>query len=271
MTTPGPGVEERDVVSPEPSGDDPNAPLTVRKAAMLTAALGIVHALLVMVALLLIKTRAPGVKATDVELLAFYGDPDQRRIFVTAGLYLIPFAAIAFIWFLVALRAWVRFSSRRETELLSNVQFVSGIIYTALLMAAGAALTVLAVSVELSDVAIDPLVARQFPQYGTSLILVFAMRMAAMFVLTTANITRSAKILPRWFALLSIGVAAGLLLTASFSPWLILVFPAWILVFCVILIDRARRIPGGRVLPDGIERILPRSRLSYLRGKRPGP
>ena len=253
----------------EPSDDDPHEPLTVRDAALLTAALGIIHALLVVVALMLIKTRAPGVRATDAELLAFYSDPDQRRVFVTAGLYLIPFAAIAFIWFLVALRAWVRFSTRRETILLSNVQFVSGIIYTALLMAAGAAMTVLAVSVELSDGPIEPLVARQFPQFGTSLILVFAMRMAAMFVLTTANITRSARILPRWFALLSVAVAVGLLLTASFSPWLILVFPAWIFVFCVILVVRARRIPVTHVLPDRIAPVQLRPRVDDLRDDRP--
>lgn len=253
----------------EPSEDDLHHPLTVRKAATLTAILGIIHAILVIVALLLIKTRAPDVRASDAALVAFYSDPDQRRIFVIAGLYLIPFAAIAFIWFLVALRAWVRFSARRENVLLSNVQFVSGIIYTTLLMAAGAALTVLAVSVELSGGSIDPLFARQFPQFGTSLILVFAMRMAAMFVLTSANITRSARILPRWFALLSVGVAAGLLLTASLSPWLILVFPAWILVFCAILLVRIRRIPGEQLLPDRIERVLPGSRLDSLRRKTP--
>jgi hypothetical protein len=145
---------------------------------------------------------------------------------------------------------WIRGSARREKVLASNVQFVSGIIYTTLLLAAGAAMTVLAVSVEMSDAPIDPIVARQFPQYGTSLILVFAMRMAGMFVLTTTTITRSAKILPGWFAALSVVVAAGLFLTASLSSWLILVFPGWILVFCGILIDRARKIPREHILPE---------------------
>lgn len=234
----------------EPSGEDPQHPLTVRKAAILTAALGVIHALLVMSALLLIKTRAPDVRASDADLLDFYRDPEKRRVFIIAGLYLVPFAGIAFIWFIVALRMWIRGSARRANVLVSNVQFVSGIIYTTLLLAAGAAMTVLAVSVEMSDAPIDPIVARQFPQFGTSLILVFAMRMAGMFVLTTTSITRSAKILPLWFAVLSVAVAAGLFLTASLSSWLILVFPGWILVFCGILIDRARRIPSEFILPE---------------------
>ena len=234
----------------EPSDDDLHHPLTIRKAAKLTAAVGVIHALLVIIALLLLKTRAPDVRASDDALIAFYSDAENRRVLVIAGLYLIPFAGIAFIWFAVALRMWIRGSARREDVLFSNVQFVSGIIYTTLLLAAGAAMTVLAVSVEMSDAPIDPIVARQFPQYGTSLILVFAMRMAGMFVLTTTSITRSAKILPGWFAVLSVAVAAGLFLTASFSAWLILVFPGWILVFCGILIHRARQIPSDYALPE---------------------
>lgn len=234
----------------EPSDNDLDQPLTMRKAAILTAVVGITHALLVVIALLLLKIRAPDVRASDDALLAFYGDPEKRQVFVIAGLYLIPFAGIAFIWFVVALRMWIRGSARRVNVLLSNVQFVSGIIYTTLLLAAGAAMTVMAVSIEMSDLPIDPIVTRQFPQFGTSLILVFAMRMAGMFVLTTTSITRSAKILPRWFTVLSVAVAAGLFLTASLSSWLILVFPGWILVFCGILIDRARKIPSEHVLPE---------------------
>jgi hypothetical protein len=250
----------------EPADDDPHHPLTVRKAAILTAAVGVAHALLVMTALLLLKMRAPDVRASDAALLAFYSEPENRRVYVIAGLYLIPFAGIAFIWFVVALRMWIRGSARREYVLVSNVQFVSGIIYTPLLLAAGAAMTVLAVSVEMSDAPIDPFAARQFPQYGTSLILVFAMRMAGMFVLSTTSITRSAKILPRWITVLSVAVAAGLFLTASLRSWLILVFPGWILVFCGILIDRARKISSEHVLPErGQETTFPGHSQSRLK------
>jgi len=225
-------------------------PLAVRKAAMLTAAVGLAHALLLISAALLLKSRTPGVDATDEELTSFYSDPNERRIVVFAGLYLIPFAGIAFIWFFIALRMWISASSPRVNVLLSNVQLVSGIIYTTLVLAAGGTMSVVAASVEFSNGEVDPMLARQFPQYGATLLLVFAMRMAAMFVLTTTNLGRITGILPRWFVVIGFVVALVLLLTASLSSWLVLVFPAWILIFCIILLDRARKIPRDLVMPD---------------------
>ena len=134
--------------------------------------------------------------------------------------------------------------------MLSNVQLVSGIIYTTLILAAGGAMSVPAVTMELSNEAVDPVLARQLPQYGASLMLVFAMRMAAMFVLTTTNLGRLSGILPKWFIWIGFVVAAGLLLTASFSSWLVFVFPAWVLAFCVVLINRARTISRDLVVSE---------------------
>jgi hypothetical protein len=108
----------------------------------------------------------------------------------------------------------------------------------------------MAASVELSDQPIDPLLARQFPQFGASLLLVFAMRMAAMFVLTTTNLGRISGILPRWFVVVGYLMAIILLLTASLNSWLVLAFPTWILIACVILVDRARKIPRDLVVSD---------------------
>jgi len=78
--------------------------------------------------------------------------------------------------------------------------------------------------------------------------LVFAMRRAAMIVLTTCNIGRSSGILLRWFTILWFVVAAGLLLTASLNSWLIVVFPGWMLTFCLILFLRARHVPKDLML-----------------------
>ena len=84
-----------------------SAPVNVRHYAMMTAAMGIVHSVLLLLAYGLIATRAPGMDASDAEFLAFYEDPDERRIVLLAGLYLIPFSGIAFIWFTVSLRMWL--------------------------------------------------------------------------------------------------------------------------------------------------------------------
>ena len=117
----------------------PHDPLVVRKAALTTAAIGIVHSLLLIAGALVLKTQTPGINASDDDLVAFFEDPNKRRLVVLAGIYLIPFAGIAFIWFFVALRAWISASAPRLNVILSNVQLVSGIIYTTLVLAAAGA------------------------------------------------------------------------------------------------------------------------------------
>ena len=88
------------------------------------------------------------------------------------------------------------------------------------------------------------MVAQQFPQFGNTLVLVFALRMAAMFVLTTSTIGRTSRVVPGWFAWSGYVVAVFLLLSASLQTWLALVFPIWLLVLSVILLQHARRIPS---------------------------
>jgi hypothetical protein len=77
----------------------------LRRAATLTAALGAAHALLFLLALVLLSD-VPGPRASDADLASFYAS-DARRRLIVVGLYVLPFAAIAFMWFVVALRMWV--------------------------------------------------------------------------------------------------------------------------------------------------------------------
>ena len=213
---------------------------------MLTAVVGAVHAVLFLASWWLLS-GLPGPTASSEEIGEFYDSAASRRVLLV-GLYLMPFAGIAFIWFVVALRMWVEGTSRRVNILLSNIQLVTGTLYVALFFAAAASSSVLAASVEFSDGEIDPVVAHQFPQFGSTLLLVFALRMAAMFVFTTSTIGRTSRVVPAWFAWSGYGVSAFLLLSASLEPWLALVFPIWLLVFSGILLQRARRIPSERVI-----------------------
>jgi hypothetical protein len=179
-----------------PAPRSPDHVRSLRKAAMLTAVVGAVHAVLFLVSWWLLSDR-PGPTASVEEIGEFYGSAASRRVLLV-GLYLMPFAGIAFIWFVVALRMWVEGTSRRVNILLSNIQLVTGILYVALFFAAAASSSVLAASVEFSDGEIDPVVAHQFPQFGSTLLLVFALCMAAMFVFTTSTIGRTSRVVPAW-------------------------------------------------------------------------
>lgn len=217
-----------------------------RNAALLTVGLGVTHAALFLLSYGLL-TSMPGAHAADAELLALY-ESDSRRQMILVGLYVMPFAGIAFLWFSVALRAWIRASSPRESEVFSGIQLASGILYVGMFFAAAASHSVVAVSIEFSRSPLDPVVARQFPQYGATLMLVFAMRMAAMFVFTTSRIGKITGVLPRWFTNVGLVVGLFLLLSATFSRVLVLVFPFWLLVLCGLLLAQARRMP--RPAPD---------------------
>jgi hypothetical protein len=225
---------------------------SVRRAAMLTASMGAAHAVLFLLSWYLVQD-APKSSSSDEEFVDYYSSGGQRTVLLV-GLYLMPFAGIALIWFIVALRMWVSNSIRRENVLLSNIQLVSGIVFVALFFVAGAAATVLAASVEFAGTEVDPSFARQFPEFSNTLLFVFAFRMAAMFVFTTSSIGRSAGVLPRWFTLAGYGVGLFLLLSASFEGWFILVFPAWLLVLSGILLHRARQIPAELRLADQVDR-----------------
>ena len=227
--------------------------MPARRAAFLTAAAGMAHAVLFVASYWLIVGRLDP-RASDAELAAMYGEHDLRLVIV-AGLYLMPFAGIAFVWFIVALRMWIGASGAREDVLLSNVQLVSGILYVALLFASAAAAAASAASVEFSSAPVDLISARQMPSLSNVLLFVFAMRMGAMFVFTTSNIGNKAHVLPRWFVVVGFLVGLFLLLSATFSPLLVLVFPVWMLTLSFFLLLRARRIPTDAPLPVSLSTV----------------
>lgn len=230
--------------------DEPGEhPRPLRHNAYLTCAVGAAHAALFLLSYWLLSS-APGPRDSDSQIVAFYSNGDQRHLLL-AGLYLMPFAGIAFIWFIVSLRMWIGAYLPRENTLLSNIQLVSGILYVALFFATAAAASALPASVEFSDAQVSPATARVFPQFGSALLFVFAMRMAAMFVFTTSSIARSASVLPRWFIYLGYLAGLFLLLSATFSPLLVLIFPVWLLTLCALLLWRARAIPVERPVLSG--------------------
>ena len=210
--------------SDTPPKDQPDR----RHVTRLTSVLGIAFAVLFLAGLGLLA-RIPGVHASDAELATFYASGERRWILIS-GLYVLPLAAVAFLWFVAALRQWVEMSSRTIDHLLATVQMLSGVAFITLAFAAAGAATIVANSVELANLPVDPTIARQFPLYSRTLLIIFGMRMAAIFVTTTAKLGHEAKLFPRWFVFGSYGVAAALFLVATLNVWLVVVFPLWVLV-----------------------------------------
>ena len=70
-----------------------------------------------------------------------------------------------------------------------------------------------------------------FGRRALTLFSVYAMRMAAVFAISTTTIATRLRLAPRW--LTDPGLTSGviLLLTAGLIPWIEVVFPAWVFVF----------------------------------------
>ena len=231
-------MDGRGTVDTEPARHETEAHF--RRITLGTAAAGAGFAVLFVVSMIVLA-QAPGPRASDAAVTQFYGGED-RRLLSLVGLYVLPLAAVAFLWFVAALRVWVSGSARKLSQVVSNVQLLGGIGFITLVLTSSAATTVGAFEIEFTGGLLDPSDARQFPLFGSALLYVFAMRMAAIFVLSTTSIIHAAGVLPRWFQWISYVVAACLFLVASRGLWLVFVFPAWILLLSGLMITRRESI-----------------------------
>jgi hypothetical protein len=233
-------------VSDLPDSGSP-APV-VRGGAGQLAVLGGLHAFLFLGSYFLL-TSGPSVRAPDQELIDFYQSSSRRRL-VLVGVYVMPFAGITFLWFSMMLRGWLRAGRARAKELAWGLYLASSILYVAMFFCGAAASSVTALASEHSPAPVDPLVLRVFPQLGANLLMVFGMRMAAMFVFSTSLLGRLAEVLPRWYA--HVGLVAGtfLLLSPSTRRELVLVFPLWMLGLSGHLWLARRALPQSSVQPS---------------------
>jgi len=70
----------------------------------------------------------------------------------------------------------------------------------------------------------------------------YAIKMAAVFMISTSTLAIRTGITPRWTAFLGFACALLLLLSGRYIEWIILVFPLWVLLISIcILIDNLRR------------------------------
>ena len=148
------------------------------------------------------------------------------------ALYLVPFAGIAFLWFLAVLRRRI---GRGEDQFFSTVFLGSGLLFIAMLFAADATASALVSIARSGAVEGDP--AFDLGRALTSaLFYVFAVKMAAVFMLVSSNIGRRTGFLPRWFIGLGVVSALVMLLSVGFFEPLALIFPAWVAVVSILLL-----------------------------------
>lgn len=185
------------------------------------AVAGVLFALLFGTALVLIRLALPEGAEPGVQWLHAAGQVKIASI-------LMPFAGIAFLWFIGVVRDGF---GGFEDKFFSTVFIGSGLLFLAMIF------TTSAVGVSLAHSS------GEAATFGQMLLLTlsktYALRMAAVFMISLATIWLKTGLMPRRLVGVTYLVAVGLLLASDITMWLTLAFPIWVLVVSVLLLIRA--------------------------------
>jgi len=186
---------------------------------------GIVFGVLLLAALTMVRLAL-----SDTSVASLQSDSSKRAL-IGLSLNLVPFAGIAFLWFIGVVRDQL---GDVEDRLFSTVFLGSGLLFLAMLFV-GSVTT----STVMSLVAAENPNADLF-DYGRvttqGLISVYALRMAAVFTLSVSTVGMRTGALPRWVAYSGYVVALGLMVAAGEHKWVQLIFPAWVLMVSVVIL-----------------------------------
>jgi len=217
----------------------------LRRAALLTSGAGILYGVLSIMAWYLMREGRIG--------LAHSGDPEayyaEGGLFGSelAALYLLPFAAILFLWFIVALRGWIRGTQHRRNMLISDLQLVSGVVFIAIYLVGAGAVASTVVIAQADDGGLSVESLRTLAAFGNTLMIVMGVRVAAIFVMATASLGMTTGVLPRWFNFVSYGFGLVLMLTPIVEATLILAFPVWVIVLSIMLLYHLANVPTDEI------------------------
>jgi hypothetical protein len=209
--------------------------------ARVTAFSGVLFAGLFTAALVLVR-QAPGLGVPDSVYTSFYRE-GPGNVLVTAGLYVVPFAGIAFLWHMSAARTLVESLPGPRSAMPSWLQLASGVVFVAMLFAGMATVGAVALLTVFSEAPLPPPdVARALAATGYGMVFVFGVRASGMFMITTTTLARRRGLLPRAVTLPSYLAAALLLFSTTFHPSILLVFPGWVLLVSGTVLLKARRL-----------------------------
>src|SRR5262245_37810773 len=155
---------------------------------------GVLFALLLVATLTLIRLATP---PDAGEVGAWLNDPSRNRMIVLA-LELVPFEGIAFLWFVGVVRDRI---GQREDRFFATVFLGSGLLFVALLFVASAVTA--AFLGELAARTGSPKDVSGFGRrVGTVVLHTYAVRMVAVFIISTATIGLRTRFIPLWLSVL---------------------------------------------------------------------
>jgi hypothetical protein len=164
---------------------------------------------------------------------------------VALAINLVPFAGIAFLWFIGVLRDRLGAS---EDKFFATVFFGSGLLFLGMLFAAAAVAGALIISFETAPAQVIESPTFHFARAAAySMMNAYTIKMAGVFMVTTSTIAIYTGFAPRWIAILGYFLALLLLCGSYYLSWSFVVFPFWVLVMSIyIFFDDA----GAKSAPE---------------------
>jgi hypothetical protein len=201
---------------------------------------GIVFAVLHVVGWMMMQ-QGPSLSASNEELIDYYGDPDARRVSLIAALWILPFTAIAFIWFAAAMRD--RFVGRRHREhtLLATVHLISAAMFVVSVFTVAASELALVWMAESNGAAeLDPDSVRTMVALGQAMASLMALRSAAVFIAVSTTRAKRSELFPIWYSVYSYATALVLLVVFDLWPPIQLLMPFWVLTTSIVVLKERR-------------------------------
>jgi hypothetical protein len=198
---------------------------------------GIAFAVLLTTAMVLLRWATPRNPSASVDWL---NDSGRRRAFLLA-LNLLPFAGIAFLWFIGVVRDRI---GEFEDRFFATVFLGSGLLFIAMMFTSGAVAAGLA---SYASASASPTEIVAFGRRVTlNLLTIYAMRMAAVFTISTTTIASRLQLFPRWLVIFGGVAGLTLLFAVGVVPWTEVIFPVWVFALSVhILIGTMHSTPPG--------------------------
>jgi len=199
---------------------------------------GILFSVLLITSQVLVWISVP----TSLEAPAMDVIRESRK--VSLAFNLVPFAGVAFLWFIAVVRNRL---GAQEDRFFATVFLGSGLLYVAMIFTsaalAGGVIRVLSNTPEI-------LVQTGAYALGRAEIYqamnVYGIKMAGVFMFSTSTILLRAGIIPRWIPFLGYALGAMLLLSIGIIVWIPLVFPVWVfLVSAAMLIENPSKVAGA--------------------------
>jgi len=162
-----------------------------------------------------------------------------KRELLLIGLSLLPFAAVAFLWFTGVVRDRI---GQREDRFFGTVFLGSGLLFVGVLLvgeavASGMVLSVDSTAQSFSAAPPDWWIATR--NIGTELVEA-ALQMAGVFLTATTTLLWRTGAAPRWLTLSGSVISILLLFSVYVTQWAGLLFPVWIFALSVHILFATR-------------------------------